>query len=89
MLTTVFVPTTVGGRRISTRGSRDARANNASAEMLMPGAITPPTYFASAVTTSNVVAVPKSTMTTGPPCAANAATALTIRSAPPACGLST
>jgi hypothetical protein len=67
MLTTVFVPMTVGGRRMSTRGSRDARANNASAEIFRPGAMTPPTYSALAVTTSNVVAVPKSTMIDGPP----------------------
>ena len=50
--------------------------------MPMPGQITPPTYSPLRVTTSNVVAVPKSTTITGPPNAANAATPLTIRSAP-------
>jgi len=43
MLTTVLVPMTLGGRRMSTRGSRAARANSASAEMMSPGAMAPPT----------------------------------------------
>ena len=54
----------------------------------MPGTITPPAYSPSPVTTSNVVAVPKSTTMQGPPTASNAATALTIRSAPTSCGFS-
>src|ERR1043166_7417142 len=89
MLTTVFEPMTLGGLRMSTRGSRAARANSASAEMLSPGAMAPPTYRASAVTRSNVVAVPKSTMHDGPPHRSYAATQLTMRSAPTSWGLST
>jgi hypothetical protein len=40
------------------------------------------------LTTSNVVAVPKSTTTTGEPYRSRAATALTMRSAPTSAGLS-
>src|SRR5688500_18446457 len=74
MLTTVFVPMTLGGRLMSTRGRRAARAKSASAEIVSPGAITPPTYSALLETRSNVVAVPKSTMIVGPPHVSYAAT---------------
>ena len=56
---------TAGGLRTSTRGSRAARWNSASAEMPMPGQITPPIYSPAAEIASNVVAVPKSTTMTG------------------------
>ena len=51
-------------------------------KIAIPGTITPPAYSPRAVTTSNVVAVPKSTTMQGPPRRACAATALTMRSAP-------
>ena len=54
-----------GGLRTSTRGSRAARWNSASAEMPMPGQMTPPMYSPAAEMASNVVAVPKSTTITG------------------------
>ena len=41
---TVFWPMTLAGLRTSTRGRRAARWNSASAEMPMPGQITPPRY---------------------------------------------
>ena len=47
--------------------SRAARANSASIEISTPGAITPPTYSPSDETDVEVVAVPKSTTTHGPP----------------------
>ena len=50
-----------GGLRTSTRGSRAARWNSASAEMFTPGQMTPPRYSPRAVIASKVVAVPKST----------------------------
>ena len=50
--------------------------------------ITPPSYSPAALTTSKVVAVPKSTAMLGPPSCSNAATALTILSAPSSRGLS-
>ena len=49
------------------RGSRAARWNSASAEIPMPGQITPPRYSPSAEIASNVVAVPKSTTMSGTP----------------------
>jgi hypothetical protein len=67
---TVFLPTTRSGRRTSTRGSRAARWKRASALIPIPGQMTPPTYSPRRDTTSNVVAVPKSTTITGPPNAA-------------------
>ena len=75
-------PTTRPGSRTSTRGSRAARWKSASALIPIPGQITPPPYSPPRVITSNVVAVPKSTTTAGPPKAAKAATPFTIRSAP-------
>ena len=60
----------------------------ASAEVVMPGAIAPPTYSPFGVTRSKVVAVPKSTITQGPPYFSNAATPFTTRSAPTSAGLS-
>src|SRR5579883_2131640 len=60
MLATVFVPMIFSGSRISTLCSRAARANSASAEMPIPGAITPPKYSPFSDTASNVMAVPKS-----------------------------
>ena len=58
---------TLPGLRTSTRGRRAARWKSASALMPTPGQITPPTYSPFFVTTSKVVAVPKSTTMTGPP----------------------
>ena len=75
-------PTTCPGSRTSTRGSRAARWKRAFALIPMPGQITPPAYSPRRVMTSKVVAVPKSTTTTGPPWVAKAATPLRIRSAP-------
>ena len=48
----------------------------------------PPTYSPSPLTTSYVIAVPKSTITHGPPTRSYAATELTSRSAPTSRGLS-
>ena len=67
MFVTVFVPITLPGSLISTRGSRAVRENNASDEIPIPGAITPPRYSHFAEITSNVIAVPKSTTMHGPP----------------------
>ncbi len=61
---------------------------SASAEIPMPGASTPPIYSPRAEMASKLIAVPKSTMMHGPPSLANAATLLTMRSAPTSCGLS-
>ena len=83
------LPMTLGGLRISTRARRAARENSASAEIPSPGAITPPQYSPCAEMTSNVVAVPKSTTTHGPPYFSKAATPLTSLSAPSSAGLST
>ena len=88
MLATVFVPMMRVGFRISTRCRRAVCPNNASAEIPMPGQITPPMYSPFADTQSKVVAVPKSTDTHGPPYFSNAATELTMRSAPTSAGLS-
>ena len=77
---------TRSGLRTSTFGSRAARWNSASAEIWMPGQMTPPRYSPSAEMASNVVAVPKSTTMVGAPAgrpySSNAATPLTMRSAP-------
>ena len=54
------------GSRTSTRGRRAARWKSASALIPIPGQITPPAYSPLRVTTSKVVAVPKSTTITGP-----------------------
>ena len=54
-------PITLAGFRTSMRGSRAARWNSASAEIWMPGQMTPPRYSPFAEMASNVVAVPKST----------------------------
>lgn len=56
---------TCGGFRTSTRGSRAARWNSASAEIPTPGLMTPPRYSPAAEMASNVVAVPKSTTMIG------------------------
>ena len=64
---TVERPMTLPGLRTSTRGRRAARWKRASALMPTPGQITPPRYSPFLVTTSKVVAVPKSTTITGPP----------------------
>ena len=85
---TVVRPTTRGGHATSTRGSFAVRAMSASSEMPMPGTITPPAYSPLAVTTSNVVAVPKSTTIEAPLMRSVAATALAMRSAPTSFGLS-
>ena len=49
------------------RGSRAARWNSASAEIVTPGQIAPPRYSPFAVIASSVVAVPKSTTISGRP----------------------
>ena len=91
MLATVFRPMTWRGRANSTRGNRAACRKSASLEMPMPGQIAPPRYSPFGVTTSKVVAVPKST-TTRPwrpsPNSSKPATALTMRSAPTSRGFS-
>jgi hypothetical protein len=56
--------------------------------MSMPGKMAPPRYSPLAEMASNVVAVPKSTTTTGPPNRSKAATASAMRSAPTSLGLS-
>ena len=53
------------GRSSSTLRSCAPRRPSASSEMSMPGAIAPPTYSPRALTTSKVVAVPKSTTIAG------------------------
>ena len=85
---TGFLPTTRGGRASSTRCSRAARENRASALICTPGVITPPRYSPFGVTQSKVVAVPKSTTITDPLAHSYAATAFTIRSAPTSRGFS-
>ena len=61
MLATVLRPMAVLGRVTSTRGSLAVERNRASADTISPGAMMPPAYSPLSVTTSNVVAVPKST----------------------------
>src|SRR5256712_1456125 len=62
---------------------------SASVAVEMPGAMAPPQNAPAAFTQSNVVAVPRSTMISGGPYSATAATDLVIRSAPISSGLST
>ena len=69
----------------STKNRRLARA---AIDAWIPGKMAPPRYSPSFETQSKVVAVPKSTAITGPPSSSNAATELTILSAPTSCGLS-
>ena len=76
------------GSAMSMRGSFAVRAVSASSEISTPGPITPPRY-SPPETTSKLVEVPKSTATQAPFTRACAATALTSRSAPSSCGLST
>ena len=56
--------------------------------MSTPGAMTPPTYAPAALSTSNVVAKPRSTTMHGPPSRSTAATALATLSVPTSRGLS-
>ena len=72
----------------STRVRRAVRENKLAALACMPGAITPPMNSPFALTTSKLVAVPKSTTTAGPPKREKAASAFTTRSAPTSRGLS-
>ena len=65
MLSTVPVPMTLAGLRMSTRGRRAARAKRASAEMPRPGAMAPPKNSPLRLMQSKVVAVPKSTTMMG------------------------
>jgi hypothetical protein len=88
MLATVFLPMAVRGRVISTRGSLAVRLYRASADTIRPGAMMPPAYSPLGVTTSKVVAVPKSTTMAPSAQRAWAATAFTIRSAPTSRGFS-
>ena len=57
----VLRPSTLEGIVSSTLGSFAARVKRASAAICTPGAITPPRYSPFGLTTSKVVAVPKST----------------------------
>src|SRR5699024_9235413 len=84
----VFLAMAARGLTISTMCSCAPRCDRASTEMSMPGAIAPPTYSPLGLTASNVVAVPKSTTTLGPPYRCPAASALMIRSLPTSLGLS-
>ena len=70
-------------------GNLAARRCSSPAEVSMPGAITPPRYSPPFEMTSNVVAVPKSTITSGPLYLLNPATALQSLSAPTDGGSST
>ena len=81
-------PTTLAGGFISMRGSFAARANSASIEISTPGAMAPPRYSPFELTTSKFVAVPKSTTIRAERYRVQAATALTMRSAPTSRGLS-
>ena len=62
MLVLVFLPITFLGFAISTLGSFAAAWNKASAEMPIPGQMTPPKYSQRSERTQKVVAVPKSTI---------------------------
>ena len=84
----MFLAITVRGRSSSTLRSWAPRRPSASREMSMPGEIAPPTYSPRGLTTSKVVAVPKSTTMAGPSYRLAAASALTTRSAPTSRGLS-
>src|SRR5450830_627518 len=88
MALTVFFPITDAGFVSSTLGSLAAREKRASVEMPIPGAMAPPIYSPLSLMAQNVVAVPKSTIISGPPYFSIAATALTIRSAPTSLGFS-
>ena len=69
-------------------GSCAVRPVSASREMRTPGQIVPPTKVPAASTAVMVVAVPISTISSGAPYSAIAATAATIRSLPTSLGLS-
>jgi hypothetical protein len=56
--------------------------------MATPGVMAPPRYSPATEMASNVVAVPRSTTTHGPPNRSKAPTALAILSAPTSFGLS-
>ena len=84
----MFLAITVRGRSSSTLRSWAPRRPSASSEMSMPGAMAPPMYSPRGLTTSNVVAVPKSTTIAGPSYSVAAARALMTRSAPTSRGLS-
>ena len=60
----VFFPTTDFGCTSSTDLSDEVFDVNASRDILIPGAIDPPKYSLLSLTTSKVVAVPKSTIIT-------------------------
>ena len=64
---TVDLPISARGGVRSMVGSAAARADSASSEISTPGKMTPPRYSPSALTTSCVTAVPKSTITHWPP----------------------
>ena len=85
---TVLRATTLPGRASSTRGSFAACSYRASALIWTPGAMTPPMYSPLGLMTSHVVAVPKSTTMQPALISSNAATALTMRSAPTSRGFS-
>src|SRR6056297_2533203 len=88
MLFTVFLQITPSGLTSSTFGSFDAFWKRASLDIFIPGAIVPPRYSFFSEIAQNVVAVPKSTITHGPPYLCMHATAFTILSAPTCLGLS-
>ena len=66
-LSTVFLPITDRGTTSSTRRSWAVRSTRAFIEIWMPGAMAAPRCSPRSETASKVVAVPKSTTTTGPP----------------------
>ncbi len=66
MLATVFVPITFSGNFRSIFGSFAARRCSSPAAVSIPAVMMPPSYSPVRETTSNVVAVPKSTITMGP-----------------------
>src|SRR5215210_4506078 len=63
----VDLPISARGGVRSILGIAAARLVSASIEISTPGAMIPPTYSPAAPTMSYVIAVPKSTMTHGPP----------------------
>ena len=63
----VLLPSTCVGRVSATWRTAAARPNSASRLISIPGAMAPPRYSPEPDTTSQVVAVPKSTMMVGPP----------------------
>ena len=89
MFSAVFLPIAVRGAASSIPNSRAARAPRAFTATSSPGAIAPPMNSPAAETASKLMAVPKSTTTSGPGRSASAATQFATRSDPTSWGLST